>query len=113
MAPIDGSSSPALTRIHLRFKVVSDPKDADLIFRISNRDETQRTFVGSAQATGFVTTGSVHTVLDVVQPNTGKVVWSKAHSWSKSWNTKTAATGVVKDLRKSMEEQEKVASLNK
>jgi hypothetical protein len=32
-----------------RFKVVSDPKDADLIFRISNRDETQRTFVGSAR----------------------------------------------------------------
>jgi hypothetical protein len=57
-----------------------------------------------------VVLGSVYTVIDVIQPSTGKVLYSVVHSWAKSWSTKTAATGAVKDLRKRVEESEKLAS---
>jgi hypothetical protein len=93
-----------------RFRVVSDPKEADLILRVSNRDERRSTLAGSPNVSGSVTLGSVYTVIDVLQPSSGRVLWSVAHSGSRSWNTKTAATGAVKDMRKRIEEQEKLGS---
>lgn len=69
--------------------------------------------VSSASATGSVTLGSMYTVIDVIQPSTGKVLFSVAHNWAHSWNTKSAATGAVKDLRKKLEESEKMASNTK
>jgi hypothetical protein len=96
-----------------RYTVVANPKEADLILRISNRDDRHSTIAGSASVTGSVTLGSVYTVIDVIQPSTGKVLYSVAHNWAHSWNTKTAASGAVKDLRKRVEESEKLASNTK
>jgi hypothetical protein len=93
-----------------RYKVVTNPREADLILRVSNRDDRHSTIAGSASLTGSITTGSMYTVIDVIQPGSGKVLYSVAHNWSKSWSTKTAATGAVKDLRKRVEETERVAS---
>jgi hypothetical protein len=93
-----------------RYKVVTNPKEADLILRVSNRDDRHSTIAGSASVTGSVTLGSMYTIIDVIQPSSGKVLFSVAHNWSRSWSTKTAATGAVKDLRKKVEETEKIAS---
>jgi hypothetical protein len=41
-----------------RFKAVSDPKEADLILRVSNRDDRHSTIAGSPNVTGSVTLGS-------------------------------------------------------
>jgi hypothetical protein len=90
-----------------RFKVVDDPKDADLIFRISNRDNTSRQYIADAHVRGTITTGDSYTILDVVQPSSGKVLWSEKHSWARSWSPKTARVGAVKQLRKHVEEREK------
>jgi hypothetical protein len=90
-----------------RFKVVDDPKDADLIFRLSNRNNLSRQYIDTGQVRGTVTTGDAYTVLDVVQPSSGKVLWSVAHSWARSWSPKSARTGVIKQLRKHVEEREK------
>jgi len=65
-----------------RFKVVDDPKDADLIFRLSNRNNSSRQYISTGQVRGTVTTGDAYTILDVVQPSTGKVLWSEKHSWA-------------------------------
>jgi hypothetical protein len=93
-----------------RYRVVTNPKEADLILRVSNRDDRHSTIAGSAIVTGSVTLGSVYTIIDVIQPTSGKVLFSVAHNWSRSWSTKTAATGAVKELRKKVEETEKLAS---
>jgi hypothetical protein len=93
-----------------RYTVVANPKEADLILRVSNRDDRHSTIAGSASVTGSVTLGSMYTIIDVIQPSSGKVLFSVAHNWSRSWSTKTAATGAVKDLRKRVEETEKMAS---
>jgi hypothetical protein len=90
-----------------RFRVVDDPKDADLIFRISNRDNTSRQYIANAHVRGTVSTGDAYTILDVVQPSSGKVLWSEKHSWGRSWSPKTARIGAVKQLRKHVEEREK------
>ena len=90
-----------------RFKVVDDPKDADLIFRLSNRNNFNRQYINTGQVRGTVTTGDSYTVLDVVQPSSGKVLWSEKHSWGRSWSPKTARIGAVKQLRKHVEEREK------
>lgn len=93
-----------------RYTVVANPKEADLILRVSNRDDRHSTMVATPNVTGSVVLGAVYTVIDVIQPSTGKVLFSVGHSWSRSWSTKTAATGAVKDLRKKVEETEKIAS---
>jgi hypothetical protein len=90
-----------------RFKVVDDPKDADLIFRISNLDNTSSAYIDTGQVRGRVATGDSYTVLDVVQPSSGKVLWSEKHSWGRSWNAKSARIGALKQLRKHVEEREK------
>ena len=90
-----------------RFKVVDDPKDADLIFRLSNRNNSSRQYISTGQVRGTVTTGDSYTILDVVQPSSGKVLWSEKHSWGRSWSPKTARIGAVKQLRKHVEEREK------
>jgi hypothetical protein len=90
-----------------RFKVVDDPKDADLIFRLSNRNNLSRQYISTGQVRGTVTTGDSYTILDVVQPSSGKVLWSEKHSWGRSWSPKTARIGAVKQLRKHVEEREK------
>jgi hypothetical protein len=90
-----------------RFKVVDDPKDADLIFRLSNRNNTSSQYINTGQVRGTVATGDSYTVLDVVQPSYGKVLWTEKHSWGRSWSPKSARIGAIKQLRKHVEQQEK------
>jgi hypothetical protein len=61
-----------------RFKVVSDPKGADLVFRLNVR---------RGRAT-----------LDVIQASTGKMLWSDTSAWS--------IGSVVKELKGRIAEQE-------
>lgn len=91
-----------------RFKVVDDPKDADLVFRLSNRSNSSSQDTDNGQVRGTVRAGDTHTVLEVVQPSSGKVLWSEAHSWARSWSPKSARIGVIKQLRRHVDEQEKV-----
>ena len=85
-----------------RFKVVSDPKEADLIFRIGSRVQTSYMVINNQSRKE----GNGVTFLEVVQTSSGKVLWSGTHNWAWSWSVKSARTVVVKQLRKSMEEQE-------
>lgn len=99
-----------------RFKIVSDPKEADIVFRISS-------FTHTAGATATTTTtdyGSTATSntdisenrygftrIDVLASSTGQVLWSDTHRWGNLFTGfKSATREVVKELRKRIEEQE-------
>ena len=85
-----------------RLKIVSDPKDADVIVRIGMN-------TGSS---GYTRTGNVLTpntslliTVEIVQASTQKALWSGTQSWSPFRRTPTK--NLVKELRKRVEEQEK------
>jgi hypothetical protein len=85
-----------------RFQVVSDAKAADLIFRISTRQQTSYMMINNQtrnSVDGF-------TFLEVVEPSSGKTLWWVRQNWATSWSTKTATKSLVKQLRKHVEEQE-------
>lgn len=90
-----------------RFTVVSDPKTADLIIRAYMTGNTQSVPVFTPGVTGSVTVGSTFIVLDVVDPSSRKVLWSATKNSSRSWSTNTAVSGLVKNFRKLLEEQDK------
>jgi hypothetical protein len=94
-----------------RFTVVSDPKAADLILRVSNVDPRRNQIGPNGQ--GGVTVAYALTALEVFQRSSGKLLWSGDHNWAMTWSAKTATTAVVKQLRKRMEEQEKVDRASK
>jgi len=85
-----------------RLKMVSDPKDADVIVRIGSH----------AGSTGYTRTGNVLTpdthlwiTVEVVQASSQKALWSDTQSWSPFRRSPTKT--LVKELRKRVEEQEK------
>jgi hypothetical protein len=88
-----------------RLKVVDDPKDAHIILRISSRVEPGMSIMMNNQ---IRQSGNGYTFLEAVNPYTGKTVWATTHSWARSWSTKSATAAVVKELRKRVEEQEKL-----
>lgn len=90
-----------------RFKVVSGAKDAGLIVRAYMTGNTRSVPVMTPGVTGSVTVGQTFIVLDVVQPPSGKVLWSASKNSARSWSTNTAVAGLVKELRQYPEEQEK------
>lgn len=77
-----------------RFQIVSNPKEADLIIRVY------------AKVTGPVELETMYTILDVVQPSTGKILWFDSKNGRRSWSTKTEVAGLFKDLRTFIEQQE-------
>ena len=85
-----------------RFKEVSDPKQADVILRISTRQ--QASFMTINNRTSKSMDGA--TFLEVVHPATGKTLWWTRQNWGTSWSTKTSSKSVVKQLRKHYEEQQ-------
>jgi hypothetical protein len=96
-----------------RFKMVSSPKDADLIVRVYMRGDTRSAPVISPVVTGNVIYGQRFTILDVVQPSSGKVLWSASKSDARSWSTNTEVAGLVKKLREYVEAQgESVRGVN-
>jgi hypothetical protein len=86
-----------------RFKIVSDPKEADVIFYVGSH---------SASNGGYTRTGNVMTpnsslviTVEVVQVSSKKPIWSGSLAWSPfRWSP---TRNIVKDLRKRVEEQEK------
>jgi len=92
-----------------RFKIVSDPKDADLVLRVYRTGSTHSMPVISPYVTGSVAVGSTYTVLDVLQPYTKKVFWFDSKDNGRTWSTKTAVAGLVKRFRDYVEQQEKAS----
>lgn len=108
-----------------RFKVVSDPKSADVIFRITSMTRSTGLHGSTSSRTNgtydsgtydSTTTGDVNlreahasfTRIDMVEEKTGQVLWSDTRSWGNLFTGFRSATkAVVKELRKRMEEQEK------
>ena len=96
-----------------RFRIVSDPQQADVIFQIgthvrtygysghSTTDDNGNTNTSlSANTAGFTT-------ISVVGP-TGQVLWSDTRRWGNLFTGFRSATrGVIKELRQRMDEQEK------
>lgn len=86
-----------------RFKIVSDPKGADVIFYIGSHSSSN----GSYTRTGNVMTpnSSLLITVEVVQASSQKPIWSGTQAWSPfRWSP---TRNIVKDLRKRIEEQEK------
>jgi hypothetical protein len=96
-----------------RFKIVSDPKDADVLFvlglnvRTSGATATTTKPVGCDEcpsSTRVSQTQYNDVTISVVKPGTGQILWSETKSGG---FFQSATRGIVKDLKKRMEEQEK------
>lgn len=90
-----------------RFTVVSDPKAADLIIRAYMTGSTQSVPVFTPGVTGTATVGSTFIVLDAVEPSSRRILWSASKNSGRSWSTNSAVSGLVKNFRKFLEEQDK------
>jgi hypothetical protein len=89
-----------------RFKIVSDPKDADIFLRVYRTGSTRSMPVSSQYVSGSVSVGSTFTVLDVIQPASKKTLWFGSKNDGRTWSTKTAVAGLVKQLREFLDQQE-------
>lgn len=97
-----------------RFKVVSDPKNADLLLVLTSTSSmrpigvvanTTSSSPGSAQTNGTVVERQDYTVyLAVVDAKTNQQLYRNVAYWRFAWSK--PAKGLIKDLRKRMEEQE-------
>ncbi len=90
-----------------RLKVVSDPKEADIILRISSRVQTAPQQVASAQVSGSVAVSDVLTTIDVLQASTGEKLWSESGIWMWAFSAKWIPRNLVNSLRREVEKQEK------
>jgi hypothetical protein len=93
-----------------RFKLVNDPKEADVIFRVdahlgnygsggSSGDDDANSKSAAGETAGFATVS----VLD----QKGQTLWSDTRRWGSLFNgSKSAIRDVVRQLRKRIEEQE-------
>jgi hypothetical protein len=100
-----------------RFKIVADPKQADIVFRISSFTRT----AGASATTTTTDYGSTatsttnidenrygYTRIDVLASSTNQVLWSDTRRWGNLFTGfKSATRAVVQELRKRMEEQER------
>ncbi len=106
-----------------RFQIVQDRKKADLVILLSAGE-----YIGGYVTSGGTQTGTVdesgnvqlsnsptyttpvrkgHTFLTVIDPATGESLWSDSKAWGNLYTGFHSATkGLVKELRKRIEEQE-------
>lgn len=96
-----------------RFTIVTDPKQADLVFRIGTSTRTTGYSAdttpdyGGSSSTDIRANHSSRTQIDVINRATGAVLWSDSKAWGDLYTGFRSATkGVIKELRKRMEEQE-------
>lgn len=98
-----------------RFTVVTDPKKADLIFRISSstrttgyHGDTSADTYGGGSSTDIHAVQSSRTQIDVIERSSGNVLWSESKAWGGLYTGFRSATkSIIKELRKRMEEQNK------
>jgi hypothetical protein len=84
------------------FKVVRDPKEADLIFLFSGNQ-----YLGDYLTRDGPDTRPVHieiTYLDIVDPRTGESLWSDTRRWG-SWMVPRATRSLIEELRLQLEAQ--------
>jgi len=96
-----------------RFKIVSDPKQADVIFQIGTHARTygysghSTTDANGNSNTSLTEDRASFTTISVVDA-TGKVLWSDTRRWGSLFTGFRSATReVIKELKKRMEEQGK------
>lgn len=90
-----------------RFTIVPNVADADLVVRVYMTGDTSSVPVVSPGVTGSVVVGATFVNLEVVQRSSGKILWSGSKNEARSWSTKTAVGGLVKQFREFLEQQEK------
>jgi hypothetical protein len=90
-----------------RLKIVDDPKQADIILRISSQRSTDSVFVSTSSASGSVGMSEVLTVVNVVQSSSGKQVWTGAGQWAANWTAKMITKSIINSLRIDVEHEEK------
>lgn len=90
-----------------RLKIVDNPKQADIILRISSQRSTDSAFVSTSSASGSVAISEVLTVVNVIQPSSGKPLWAGAGQWVANWTAKMITKSIVNSLRIEVENQEK------
>lgn len=90
-----------------RIKIVDDPKQADIILRISSQRSTDSVFVSTSSASGSVGMSEVLTVVSVVQASSGKQLWTGAGQWAANWTAKIITKSIVNSLRIDVEKQAK------
>lgn len=98
-----------------RFQVVTDPKDADLVFVLKSTSterpvsvvaNTTSTGVDSSQTNGTVISHEDDTVyLTVLDAHTNQQLYSNSAYWRFAWSKPTKTP--VKELRKRIEDQER------
>ena len=96
-----------------RFTIVSDPKQADVIFQIGTHVQTygysgnSKTDDNGNTDTSLTADTAGFTTISVVNP-AGQVLWSDTRRWgSLLVGFRSATREVIKELRKRMEEQER------
>lgn len=90
-----------------RLKIVDDPKQADIILRITSQRSTDSVFVSTSSAHGSVGVSEVLTVVSVVQSSSGKPLWTSAGQWVANWTAKTITKSIVNSLRIDVDKEEK------
>lgn len=90
-----------------RLKIVDDPKQADIILRISSQRNNDLVGVNTTSVTGSVEMSEVLAVVNVVQPSSGKQLWTGAGQWAANWTAKIVMKSIVNSLRIDVEKEEK------
>ena len=90
-----------------RLKIVDDPKQADIILRISSQRSTDSVFISTSSAHGSAGVSEVLTVVSVLQSSSGKPLWTSAGQWVANWSAKIITKSIVNSLRIDVEKQEK------
>lgn len=105
-----------------RFKIVDNPKDADIVLLLSSSayeggytttgtiNATTTDYGSTSQTTGTVSTQSHpvthrYTHITLVNPKTGDNLWSDSRPWG--YHFHSATRGILQEFRKRVEEQEK------
>ena len=90
-----------------RLKIVDDPKQADIILRISSQRNTDLVGVSTTSVSGSVGMSEVLAVVNVVQSSSGKQLWTGAGQWAANWTAKIVMKSIVNGLRIDIEKEEK------
>lgn len=90
-----------------RFKIVDDPKQADIILQISSQRSTGSEWISTSSAHGSVGISEVLTIVSVTQSSSGKPLWTGANQWVANWTAKIIVKGIVNSLRIDVQKQEK------
>lgn len=90
-----------------RLKIVSDPKQADIILRISSAASDSSAPVSTQYVTGSIGVRQVMTFIDVLQASSGKRLWTDAGMWVTAFTAKMITKDLVHTLRRQVDAQEK------